>query len=288
MNARAQPSARSISPSGKVATLKAIIFLLAALVAQGVGLADAASVTRTESGGIVISAYGERMSFKEGDAGRTVFNFVGSNCDSNKRAFLIDAINRQDIVDCVSKDENVTADDRAHRGTPPDIFADFFLGGRDDEQVYAIGVEPAVSQLVGLMILEGQRPHISIFVHTPGKGPLCNTTTEGADDALGYTRREIRLGPHGFQFTLPAARRASHAERLLCLSCFSSSADASPPEQLWFCGIDEVSLDGGTVLTFWWLTKGVLESRVEWTALDTYARSVARSIFADRPSDDFQ
>jgi hypothetical protein len=89
MNARAQPSARSISPSGKVATLKAIIFLLAALVAQGVGLADAASVTRTESGGIVISAYGERMSFKEGDAGRTVFNFVGSNCDSNKRAFLI-------------------------------------------------------------------------------------------------------------------------------------------------------------------------------------------------------
>jgi hypothetical protein len=94
--------------------LKATIFLLAALVTQGAGLADAASVTRTESGGVVVSAYGERMSFEEADAGRTFFNFAGSNCDSNKTAFLIDAINRQDIVDCISKDESVTDDNRAH------------------------------------------------------------------------------------------------------------------------------------------------------------------------------
>jgi hypothetical protein len=268
--------------------LKATIFLLAALVTQGAGLADAASVTRTESGGVVVSAYGERMSFEEADAGRTFFNFAGSNCDSNKTAFLIDAINRQDIVDCISKDESVTDDNRAHHGVSLGIFANFAPGGRDDEEVYATGVEPALSQLVGLMIVEGQRPHISIFVHTPVKGPSCNTTTEGADDALGYTRREIRSGPHGFQFTLPAARRAGHAERPLCLSCSRLSADAPPPEQPWLCGIDEVSLDGGTELIFGWLIRGAPTPGAEWTALDAYARNVARSIFIDRPSDDFQ
>jgi hypothetical protein len=263
-------------------------FTITALIACNLPVAKAATITKDGKGNIFVHAYGESLKFAKTGAEQVVLSFLASKCDQKSRVYLGDIINTDDVVKCVTNDENSTrTSNTSPRG--PDVFAILPVVANEKNEIYSLAVEalPTV-QVIDPIIKSTATPSFSLMYHLPKNGPRCSASGEGNSDLLGYKKRDVATNPKGVQFTLEGSQRNGTLIRPLCISCGPLFAFSTLPESRWLCSTSEFSSDGTVAVSFKWLTPDFPKPTRDWTTFDSFTRAIARGVFSERKVNDFQ
>jgi hypothetical protein len=281
---------RTVFATGRSVTSLFTLLIAALVCATATPSAHSASLERLGDGRVVITAFGERLAFREKDAGNIFFYWPKYNCDpedgsgSNLARWLDDS----KVAECLNR----TIPDGVVPGERRALLFKIFLtyedgrkypgvGKRIDQPLgnvpplYPGGVKP--EELPEPPLLSGQ---MYINVDPSYAGEACTSPVEVLPDALGYRTHPGGKSPPSVGYILPPDRRPGHASRPLCVSCRQIGT--------WDCSVNLRSSDKTVSLSLEWFDRNFQGPQSTWTLYDAAARKIAQSIFIDHPSGDVQ
>jgi hypothetical protein len=258
------------------AALLGLTTAAAGAVLSIVSAANAASVQRLPDGRVIITAFGERLAFREKDAARIDFFWpLDAVCNSSEGpgSTLARWLNDPKVADCLNR----TIPDDARKN--PDVpmtsdIAFMVIPAEDNGLIYPGGIKPDEISKTSL----GERSLNIALTNSYIKGD-CTFKGPGIPDNLGYALHRISKSPGRTEYMLKASERIGGASRPLCVSC------GDPPNIS--CAVHLISSDEATAVYLGW-DQGYAGPEPDWLKYDAAARKIAQSIFIDRPAGDFQ
>jgi hypothetical protein len=270
----------------------AIALIAGLLCATAAPSAHSASLERLGDGRIVLTALGERLAFREKDAGRINVYWPPYPCDPKPRSVFVTLalwLDDPKVAECLNRaiPDGVVPDKR--QSMTLQIYLGFedgrgyrTSGKRPDQPLdnvpplYPGGIKP--EELPEPPMLSGE---MYVNVRHPYAGLECLSPVKGPPDTLGYEPHGGDKSPPNLQYTLPPDRRADHALRPLCVGC-------SRTGNSWDCAVIVRSSDKAVSLSLQWFDWDFHGPRSTWLLYDAAARKIAQSIFIDRAPGDLQ
>jgi len=251
-----------------LACLKIIAFFALVFSAFTSTQANAAVLEKLSDGRVVVTAFGEKLAFRQKDAGRIEFEMITDACNP-KHSFMYTLkqwFEDPKIAQCME------------RAIPSNS------GGM---QAIQISIEPTIDD--GLLFPGGisqdqlapdlLKEHLNIALNYP-PGSNCQSDKDWRSGPPGYQVRFVSRSPPQLEYRTSADRRIGSLSRPLCILCKELESA---------CGVVLNSRDYHAVLYFTWRVPGIYTpNTANWPSYDKVARDIARSIFIDRPAGDFQ
>jgi hypothetical protein len=249
------------------------LLLVAASIHLATPSARAASLERLGDGRVVITAFGERVAFPEKDAANVYFWWEG-DCDPRDRlgTSLDRWLNDPKIAECLNR--TIPSDVSNVLGSLGDITFQVTLMP-EDGLLYPGAINPDEVSKSSMWPRS-----LSIVLRHPTLRGDCSFHDPGIADRLGYQRHLISVSPPLEEYTLKAAARIGSASRPLCVSCSQWSSVV--------CSSRIISGDKAVGVHLGWEQGDFVGPQPDWLKYDAATRKIARSIFIDRPTEDFQ
>jgi hypothetical protein len=232
----------------------------------------AASLQRLTDGRVIVTAFGERLAFREKDAERIDFFWENYPCDPRNSvgSTLARWLNDPKVGECLNR-------------TIPDKFTNInrsfsftIIPIQEDGFVYPGGVNATEISQTSLVT----RSVKAILRGPTHIGFRDDPTVPTTPAQFGYEHYSQGISPEVDRYILKAPDRLNNAVRPLHISCVEINIET--------CSVDLDSSDRTAALTLEWSQGNFIDPKSDWIKYDAAARKMAQSIFIDRPAGDFQ
>ena len=245
-----------------------------------------ASLERLADGRVIIHAFGERLAFREKDAGRIGFRwFYGhEQCVPHDGANLALWLNDPKVAECMNRviPNDFPSDPLINLSIQVAVIFEngkLFPGAIDGSDIAEAWTYPDYLKEKGILSDFGRALAIGLGRGSANSGTGCMASKAvGSEDALGYRSYQISRSPPGYGYVLAGDRRYDNASRPLCIVCDWAKT----------CGVYLESGQKAVSFVLGWREWGSGGPIAMWTSYDRAAREIAHSIFIDRPHGDFQ
>jgi len=222
----------------------------------------------------VITAFGERLAFREKDAGNVELWWLGRCHQLNSvESALEQWLHDPKVAECLNR--TIPTDAVDIEGALGSILFQVTLVV-EDGIVYPGGIN--ANELSKTSTSPYRRPSISS--RQPGFKDDCRFDNPGIQDRLGYELHAITVSPNHEEYTLNATARLGQTSRPLCVACGKDSIVA--------CAVHLISGDRAVEVALGWDRGEETGPQPEWLVYDAAARKIAESIFIDRSPGDLQ
>jgi len=264
--------------------MKRSLLVASLFCATVISLAHAATLERFDDGRVVVSALGERLTFRKVDAASVGLTMrADAGCDSKTKGIgettLARWLDDPKVAECLEReiqDKPKQGYYRAIRFHIKFTHENERVYDQDGGILYPGGIKQ--DELPERATLESE---FFVNVRHPQIGRDCALPVEGGAGRLGFeTLREEAQSPL-IHYTLASGLRHGRTSKPLCLVCDPGGRYPSCNVLLW-------SKDKAVALILPWSERHFDGPQPSWLVYDEVARKVAQSIFADRPPGDLQ